>query len=437
MPVRLESAVPVGTDPREHARALTRLHEAAVAGYRMPGTPRPVIEDSWRRVQTRGVDPDTGGPLPEPLTREELEARREASGLLPALDTLRGGLVSIADEALHIMVVVDAEGRVLWRDGSSAVKRRADSLGFVDGAAWDEASVGTNAIGTALVARRPVQVYSAEHYVRSHHTWTCAAAPVHDPRTGRLLGVVDVSGPAATVHASTLALVDAVARLAEQRLRSEHQAELDRLRAVAAPLLARIDGRALVTDRHGWLAAATGVAPVDRVLFPERVEGDRTWLPALGPCRLEPVPGGWLVRLEDAGAGHLADGAPGRTRVALDVRGARTWRLVVDGPSGSWEQTLSPRHAELLLILAAHPGGRTASELAGDLFGDAGRTVTVRAELSRLRRHLGGVLDHKPYRFAEWVDLDVRWPDRADALLPFSSSPGLRRLRADRTRPAS
>lgn len=431
---RLESAVPVGTDPRAHARTLSRLHDAAVAGARtpgrrVPGAPRPVIEDSWRRVQTSGLDPDGHGSAPEPLGREDLEARREASGFLPALQTLRGGLVSIADEALHIMVVVDAGGRILWRDGSSAVRRRADGLGFVEGAAWDEGAVGTNAIGTALVARRPVQVYSAEHYVRSHHSWTCAAAPVHDPRTGRLLGVVDVSGPAATVHASTLALVDAVARLAEQRLHTEHQAELVRLRAVAAPMLARIEGRALVTDRHGWLAAAAGVAPVDRVLLPDKVDDERTWLPSFGPCRLEPVPGGWLVRLEDG----VPAGATATTTVVLDVRGARQWRLVIDGPSGAWEQSLSPRHAELLLLLAAHPEGRTASELAHDVFADSARTVTVRAELSRLRRNLGGVLDHKPYRFAEWVDLDIRWPRRPQDLLAFSSSPGVRRLRAART----
>ena len=35
--------------------------------------------------------------------------------------------------------------------------------------------------------------------------------PIRDPRTGQVLGVVDVSGPAATVHPTTIALVDAVA----------------------------------------------------------------------------------------------------------------------------------------------------------------------------------------------------------------------------------
>lgn len=423
--VRLESAVPVGIHPRDHARVLARVHEASMAGRRPPTAPRPVIEDSWRRVRDR-VDPDVGGNR-EPLTPEALEEARAASGLLDALPALRSGLTSIADEALHIMVVVDANGRVLWREGSSAVRRRADGLGFVDGAAWDEDTVGTNAIGTALVARRPVQVYSAEHYVRTHHVWTCAAAPVHDPRSGRLLGVVDVSGPAATVHASTLALVDAVAHLAQARLRGTHQAELERLRAVAAPMLARIDGRALVTDRHGWLAAATGIAPVDRVLLPDRLDGDQAWLPALGTCRLEPVPGGWLIRVED---GATTDGPPAATSVVLDLTAPRQATLTVAAPSGTWCQVLSPRHAEVLAVLAVHPGGRTAAELADDLFADGARTVTVRAELSRLRRHLGAVLDHKPYRFADWVRVQVLWPPDRQRLLSHSSAPAVRRMRA-------
>jgi hypothetical protein len=93
-----------------------------------------VIEASWQRLIHR-VDPDRGG-LVEPLDPGTLERQRETSGLLGALPTLRAALVSIADEAQHIMVVVGADGRVLWRDGSSRVRRKADGLGFV--AAWAE-----------------------------------------------------------------------------------------------------------------------------------------------------------------------------------------------------------------------------------------------------------------------------------------------------------
>jgi len=417
----LETAVPAGADPRRYARLLARVWEATLAGAPRPTDPRPVIDESWRRLRLRGVDPDCGAD-PHPVGVGELERRRRESGFAAVLPTLRAGLVSVADQAAHIMVVVDADGTLLWREGSTAVRRRADGLGFVEGACWGEERVGTNAIGTALVIGRPLQVYSAEHYVRSHHAWTCAAAPVHDPRDGRLLGVVDLSGPAATVHPSTLALIDAVTKLAEAQLRTAHSADLDLLRAVATPVLARISGRALTVDPHGWVAATTGVAPVDRILLPERVGAGPTWLPAFGSCVLEPLPGGWLIRLTD-------DETAPPTRTVVDLRQSRHPTLTVSSASGTWQQNLSPRHAEILFVLAAHPSGRTASQLSEDLFGDPGRTVTVRAELSRLRRHLGGVLDHRPYRFADHIDLVVERPADPSQLLPASAAPAVRALR--------
>jgi hypothetical protein len=419
--VPLEPALPVGEDPREYARVLARVHQATLAGGTPPARPRPLIGASWDRVRRHGVDPDRGMD-PAPLGVDELLRRRHASGLGEVLDVLRGGLVSVADQASHIMVVVDADGRVLWRDGSSSVRRKADGLGFVEGAAWDEDTVGTNAIGTALVVRRPVQVYSAEHYVRTHHAWTCAAAPVHDPRDGRLLGAVDVSGPATSVHPSTLALVDAVTRLAELELRTTHRAELERLRAVAAPLLAKITGPGLVADPHGWVAAVTGLPPMDHVALPERLDDRRMWLPSLGPCLVEPLPGGWLMR-------PVADGGAPATRVTLDLRARHRWTVTVAGPSGRWGHRLSPRHAEILLLLACHPAGRSARELATGLFGDPAHAITARAEMSRLRRHLGGVLDHRPYRFRDQVQVTVRWPRRPGDLLPCSTAPAVRRLR--------
>ena len=131
---------------------------------------------------------------------------------LEVLGEISHGLESLVADGENILVVADAQGRVLWRSGSPSVLHNADRLGFIEGANWGEGAVGTNAIGTALVSQRAVQVFSAEHFLRSHHAWTCAGAPIRDPRTGHVLGVVDVSGPAATVHPTTIALVDAVER---------------------------------------------------------------------------------------------------------------------------------------------------------------------------------------------------------------------------------
>ncbi|SDJ61569.1 GAF domain-containing protein [Streptomyces indicus] len=397
------------------ARVLRGVRDAALSGQRPPVEPRPVIEESWGRMLRGGVDPDRDvrNGL---LSREELEERRRSSGLAEVLPELRRGLVSIADAAQHIMVVADTEGRVLWREGSSAVLRMADGHGFELGADWTEATVGTNGVGTPLITRRPVQVFSAEHFVRTHHNWTCAGSPVTDPRDGRLIGVVDVSGPLDTMHPATLALVHSVTRLAEAELRTRHLTTLDRLRTTAVPLLAGIKGRALVVDSHGWTAAVTGMAPADRIALPKSFGPGRAWLPSLGECRIEPLPGGWLLRPDES-----EDGRPGTSAtVLLDLSSPRHWTVTVTGDTGSWTHELTPRHAELLYLLAVSPTGSTAPALAGELFGDPGRAVTVRAELSRIRRYLAGLLEGRPYRFREDVDVRVTLPDDPADLLPQS-----------------
>ncbi|MFI8201556.1 GAF domain-containing protein [Streptomyces sp. NPDC085937] len=398
-------------DTRRAARVLSEVRSAALSGRPAPLAPRPVIGQSWERVLRSGVDPDRGlrsGLLP----MDEVRRRRESSALRHVLPVLREGLLSVADVAHHIMVVADDEGRVLWREGSAPVLRKADVLGFEIGADWREDVVGTNGVGTPAVTGRPVQVFASEHFVRSHATWTCAGAPITDPRDGRLIGVVDVSGPLETMHPATLAWVDSVAKLAEARLRETHVRSLERLRAVAAPVLARIDGRALVVDRHGWTAAVTGMPYTARLALPKSLSAGLCRLPALGRCSLEPLAGGWLVRAADEPAPRAA------SRIVLDLAEPRRRTVRVSDGAGSWTRELSPRHAELLYLLAVHRAGRSAADLARDVFGDPARTVTVRAEMSRVRRYLGSLLEHRPYRFTESAEVEVVLPD--DSGGPFA-----------------
>ena len=299
----------------------------------------------------------------------------------------------------------------------------ADRLGFVEGAHWGEGAVGTNGIGTALVSNRAVQVFSAEHYSRSHHPWTCAGAPIKDPRTGQVIGVVDVSGPAATVHPTTVALVDVVARLAESHLREQHDRTLNRIRTVAAPILARIGSPALAVDQDGWVAAVDSLPLHNRILLPDRIAPGRVWIPALGMCEVELLPGGWLVRLADE------DVAPAISRVTLDLRNAGAPVLEMVGQFGCWRHDISPRHAEILFVLATFPAGRSAPELAADLYGDPTRVLTVRAEMSRLRKQFAGLLQGRPYRFPETAVVDVCYPVDMSTLLQASTAPAVRAAR--------
>ncbi|MFJ8106344.1 GAF domain-containing protein [Streptomyces sp. NPDC096132] len=416
----------VAVDAARAARVLNEVRDARLAGQRARVAPRPVIEQSWERMLRSGVDPDNGLSAGL-LSADEVRRRREESPLREVLPVLREGLLSVADVAQHIMVVADDEGRVLWREGCSPVLRKADGLGFELGADWGEGVVGTNGVGTPAVVRRPVQVFAGEHFVRTHGTWTCAGAPISDPRNGRLLGVVDVSGPLETMHPATLAWVDSVAKLAEARLRELHVGSLERLRAVAAPVLARLGGRAAVVDADGWTAAVTGMPYVNRIALPKTPSAGRRWLPAVGLCALEPLAGGWLVRAVDEAGERSPRGA---TRIVLDLARSRRWSVTVSGGAGSWSHELSPRHAELLYLLAVHRGGRSASGLAEDMFGDPARTVTVRAEMSRVRRYLGGFLEHRPYRFCEEAEVELLLPADPAGLLPHSTAPAVLRERA-------
>jgi len=232
-------------------------------------------------------------------------------------------------------------GRLLWVDGDPTLQRRAEGMMFVPGADWSEASVGTSAPGTALALGRGIQIAGAEHYQRAVHPWSCTAVPFHDPDSGALLGVVDITGTDTAVAPHTLSLVEATVAAAQAQLRVErlqHAAELAR-KAV----------------RRRPTASGSRQAPGAK-------EGSlyRNSLQLLG-----------------------------RDQALLSLAG----RTV----------SLSARHSEILALLSTHPEGLSAEELGSLLYPGEGSTITLRAEMVRLRKILQelspeAVPGSRPYR---------------------------------------
>jgi transcriptional regulator of acetoin/glycerol metabolism len=183
-------AVGPGVNLQQHARLLSEVHDAVMSGQEPPVPPREIVARSWSRLKADGVSPAQCEDV-KLAEFSELETRRTRTAMRSVLPELRSTLIPVADDANFIVVVADADGVVLWREGSRRVQKAADTLGFVEGARWSEESVGTNSVGTALVEATPIQLFSAEHYARSHYGWSCTGSPVHDPRTGKVLGVVE------------------------------------------------------------------------------------------------------------------------------------------------------------------------------------------------------------------------------------------------------
>ncbi|MEU6507591.1 GAF domain-containing protein [Streptomyces sp. NPDC046942] len=209
-------ALEPGTDPAERVRALRRAHETFTTVGTVPRPVRSVVAESWRRSARAGVGPD--GAAKVELADGDLGAYRAEHPLARVMPLFRELMGTFAADGEHLLAVCDAHGRLLWVEGHRATRRRADGMNFVPGARWSETAVGTNAPGTAVAVDRPVQVFAAEHFIRRVQPWTCAAAPVHDPRTGRVLGAVDITGGDGLAHPHSLGFVQAVARAAEAQL---------------------------------------------------------------------------------------------------------------------------------------------------------------------------------------------------------------------------
>ena len=179
-----------------------------------------LIQESWRRSAQLQANPDNPE-APLAMDREELEEYRRQHPLAAIMPVIHKLLVLPSHDSGMLVAVGDEVGRLLWVEGDAAMQRRAEGMMFVPGADWSEATVGTSAPGTALALGRGIQISGAEHYKRSVHPWSCTAVPFHDPDSGALLGVVDITGTESAVAPHTLSLVEATVAAAQAHLRVE------------------------------------------------------------------------------------------------------------------------------------------------------------------------------------------------------------------------
>jgi hypothetical protein len=330
-------ALEAGADPAERIRAVRRAHETFVAAGAARGTVaapvRDVVAASWRRSATAHVDPETTAPLV--LDDAELDAYRSGHPLALVVPLFRELLGTFAEDGRHLVAICDAGGRLLWVEGPRTVRRRADRMNFVAGARWDESHAGTNAPGTALAVDHPVQIFATEHFSRPVQAWTCAAAPIHDPRTGRPLGAVDITGGDNLANPHSLALIQATARAAEAHLAAVLGAGNPGQLADPTARLAALGhdealwsagGRQLrLGRRHSEIAVLLAA-------HPDGLTGDQLGLQLYGDRPVSPV----TLRAELARLRHLLgavtlESRPYRLRVPVDTDFQAVTRWVEHG----------------------------------------------------------------------------------------------------------
>lgn len=197
---------------------LRAAHDDFLSTGALDSRVRPLVAKSWIRSVTSGVDPE-GSLAPVEVLDRELEEWRSGHPLAAVMPVIRRLLVDDAAEAGMLVAVSDHIGRLLWVEGASPMRRRAEAIHFAEGARWSEDRAGTNAPGTALALDQAVQIFAWEHLARSVTPWSCTAVPIHDPDTGAVLGCLDVTGGDDVAAPQALPLVRATVAAAELELR--------------------------------------------------------------------------------------------------------------------------------------------------------------------------------------------------------------------------
>ncbi len=184
------------------------------------------ISESWHRCKQANVNPhmNKGQKI---LSSNVFQDQKKKSEIfldiaIPQLQNMRKTI----DELQMMALLIDPDGYVLSLSGNQQTLKRAKHINFIEGVKWTEAAVGTNAIGTALQIEEAIMISGTEHYSVASHSWSCAAAPIHND-DGKLIGVLDFSCPIEFSHPYMLGMVTSIAHAIERECSIRvHQNEL-------------------------------------------------------------------------------------------------------------------------------------------------------------------------------------------------------------------
>jgi DNA-binding CsgD family transcriptional regulator len=248
----------------DRSDALRDALAVVVSAGEIPDAVRMEIAASWQRSSRTGLRPERFEVPHDPDVESDALLVRAAC---PVLDELTDDLVTTR---MSVLLTNDRAHVLERRVPDGTLQSRLDGISLAPGFVYAESTIGTNAIGTALAQRGPSVVYGHEHFADALTTMSCAAAPITDPRSGRLLGAVDLTCWAGDAGPLMLPLARRAAREIEQRLfddaRLAERVLLQRFlrerRRVKGPLVF-VNERTMITNA----AADRLVEPADEAIL--------------------------------------------------------------------------------------------------------------------------------------------------------------------------
>jgi len=183
--------------------------ERFINGDKRQYSTRPQIVASWVRCYQACINPydyNTHSKLDDASMLTMLLEKQE---FIKIAKPFMMNLYKFVEGSGFVVALTDERGYIVEMFGDEDTLNNAMTSNFFQGALWSEQS-GTNAIGTSLVMKEPIQVSGAEHYCQRLHCLTCSAAPIFDYQ-GKIIGILNMSGASYRSHLHTLGMVVAAA----------------------------------------------------------------------------------------------------------------------------------------------------------------------------------------------------------------------------------
>ncbi len=197
------------------------------------------IVSSWQRSTCAEIPKDR---CAAPLV--SLQKEGNPSALAYALEHCAQDLKHIAQQSSMVLAIGDIGSTIIWTAASAQMQRAAENVHFIAGGQWREELVGTNALALALKTQQSSCVFSNEHYMSSIHDWVCYAAPIIDPYSKQVLGVIDLSTTWQKHNSLGVLAAERCAAIIQSAL-LEHQKQQLFIRAFSVPQIL-FNGKVLV-----------------------------------------------------------------------------------------------------------------------------------------------------------------------------------------------
>jgi sigma-54 dependent transcriptional regulator, acetoin dehydrogenase operon transcriptional activator AcoR len=159
----------------------------------LPDT-RDVIINSWDRCKEyKDLNPLIEGSIKN-ITDEKLKEIRDRNEVFHLAQPILQKVNQELAHSHHLLKVCDSNGTILEFYGDTSLLHQiGNSLNANKGAIWSENYAGTNAIGTSIELKQPIQIFSSEHFAYGCHELVCSAIPIMNPLTNKVVAAINLA----------------------------------------------------------------------------------------------------------------------------------------------------------------------------------------------------------------------------------------------------